>query len=115
MRLRLGLCERSAGAVDAFERVAGAEEGFGFEDRGELREFELVDLAQIERGELGGEEVLEEFACECRFVVRVFHDRNYRTSATRHKGGDRRTGSLRTRSGFGIVGLKGDQIWNQGS
>jgi hypothetical protein len=115
VRLRLGLCERSAGAVDALEGFACLDEAIGFEDIGELAEFESVDLAQIERGELGGEEVLEEFACECRFVVRVFHDRNYRTSATRHKGGDRRTGSLRTRRGFGTVGLKGDQIWNQGS
>lgn len=49
VRLRFGRGERSAGAVDALERVAGATECFGFEYVGELGEFQLVDIAQIER------------------------------------------------------------------
>ena len=36
----------------------------GLEDVGELREFEVVDLAELEGAERGVEEVFEEFACE---------------------------------------------------
>jgi hypothetical protein len=91
----------SPGAVDALDGVAGAEELVGLEDGRELREFELVDLAQIERGEGWVEEVLEELAGEFvrRFVrvhVRIFA---HRRSGTRGDWG--RMGSLRTGRGDG--------------
>ena len=49
---------------DALGAVACAEERFGFEDLGELGEFEAVDLAEVEGGERGVEEVFEEFVGE---------------------------------------------------
>jgi len=66
--LGLGLCEGLAGGVDAFDGFAGGLEGFGFEDGRELGEFEVVDGAEVERGELGGEEVFEEFVGEGRLL-----------------------------------------------
>jgi len=58
------LDERGSCGVDALEVGQGALEGLGLEDDGELFEGEVVDVAEVEGGEVGAEEVEEEGAGE---------------------------------------------------
>lgn len=52
--------DRHAGAVDALDAVSRDREGFGFEDRRERGECEIVIVAQIERRDRWVEEIVEQ-------------------------------------------------------
>ncbi len=47
------------GCVDALEGFFGGDEGFGFEGGCKFGEGDLVEVAQVERGDGGVEEVLQ--------------------------------------------------------
>ncbi|MCA9276248.1 MAG: hypothetical protein KDA29_09500 [Phycisphaerales bacterium] len=62
--LGLGLDNAGARGVDALDEIAGAVEGGGLEELGEFVEGEMVELAEVEGGDGGVEEVFEELVGE---------------------------------------------------
>jgi len=84
--------------VDALDVCDGLFVCFGFEEVGEFGELVVVELAEIEGGEGGVEEVLEERVCEFGFfVVRhasIFAQRRGGTSGKWSRAGSLRTGRV---------------------
>ncbi len=60
----VGFDEVGAGCVDAVHAGLGGFEGVGFEQVGERVEGEMVELAEVEGGDGGVEEVVEEVVSE---------------------------------------------------
>lgn len=92
--------QRSSGGVDVLEGSDGLLIGFRLKDCRELGEFEGMELAELEGGDRGIEEVFEEFAGQL-WLIGICHAGIFagRLGGTRGKWTS--AGSLRTGRGVG--------------